>query len=96
MVTAQEAKKNIEAYETALFQKARDGAMTQLNTMSTIIKFHSKNGNRQIVFTPYDKSLFPSSKMLDMAHNIFDSILKQNGYTIVENDCQKNVLKVQW
>jgi len=96
MITAQEAKKNVELYEVALYQKTLDGAMTQLDTMSTIIEFHSKNGKRQIVFTPYDKSRFPSSEMLDMARNIFDSILKQNGYTVVENDYQKNLLKVQW
>jgi len=96
MITAAEAKKNVEAYETALFQKTCDGVMTQLDTMSAIIEFHSRNGKRQTVFTPYDKSLFPSSEMLNMARNIFDSILKQNGYTIIENDCQKNLLKVQW
>ncbi len=96
MITAQEAKKNVEVYETALFQKTRDRVITQLEDMGKSIKFHSQNGIRQLTFNPYDKSLFPSYKMLDMARNIFGAILKQNGYTVVENDCRKNFLKVQW
>lgn len=96
MITAQEAKKNVEAYEAALFQKTRKHVITQLENMGKLIEFHSLNGIRQLTFTPYDKSLFSSSEMLDMASDIFDIILNQNGYTIIENDCRKNFLKVQW
>lgn len=96
MITAQEAKKNVEAYETALFHKTNNCVMAQLEDMGKSIEFHSQNGIRQLTFSPYDKSLFPSYEMLDMARNIFDTILKQNGYNVVENDCRNNFLKVQW
>lgn len=96
MITAQEAKRNVEAYEIALFRNTHELVMTQLEELGKNIEFHSQNGIRQITFAPYDKSLFPSYEMLDMAHKIFNTILKQNGYNVVENDCRKNFLKVQW
>ena len=96
MITAQEAKKNVEAYEMALSRKTRELVVAQLEELGKNIEFHSQNGIRQLTFAPYDKSLFPSYEMLDMAHNIFSAILKQNGYNVIENDSRKNFLKVQW
>lgn len=96
MITAQEAKKNVEAYKIALFQETHELVMAQLEELGKNIEFHSQNGARQLIFAPYDKSLFPSYEMLDIAHKIFNTILKQNGYNVVENDCQNNFLKIQW
>lgn len=96
MFKASEAKKNVADYREKLFFKTEKIVNEFIEGMSESIEFHSKNGFNEIIFTPYSISRFHSETMMEMACTLFRTILKANGYEIVTNDWQKNILKVRW
>lgn len=96
MIKATEAKKNVNEYQEKLFLETEKKVNEFTELMSESIEFHSKNGFNEITFIPYEISRFPSRTMMEMASSIFQAILMTNGYEIVTNDWQKNILKVRW
>lgn len=96
MIKANEAKKNVNEYQEKVFLETQEKVNEFVELMSESIEFHSKNGFDEITFTPYDFSRFSSVDMMEMASSIFQAILMTNGYEIVTNNWQKNILKVRW
>lgn len=96
MISAQEARQNVINKEIADYRIVEKKVTEFLNDMDASIQFHSQNGITEIEFTPYEDSRFPSIRYKVFAKEIFDRILKQNGYTISANNIEINILKVQW
>ena len=96
MFKANEAKKNVNEYQKKLLFETEKKVSDFTELMSESIEFHSKNGFNEITFTPYEISRFPSMAIMEMASSIFQAILKANGYEIVTNNWQKNILKIRW
>lgn len=96
MIKAETARANIINYEAEFDAKVKEQVLIVLEEMSASIEYHSKTGIDMIEFTPYNKSRFSSFCALERATIYFDSILKENGYEVVVNDCVKNILKVRW
>lgn len=96
MITAVEAKKNVTIYKVQLTQKVELQINNILNAISPDIEFRSQNGCTTLTFAPYDKSRFPNIQTLEIAQQLFTHILKSNGYNILENDYNTNILKIQW
>lgn len=96
MISAQEARQNVINKEIADYRAVEKKVTDFLNDIDASIQFHSQNGFTEIEFTPYTDSRFPSIHHKGLAKEIFDRILKQNGYTIAVNNIEDNILKVQW
>lgn len=96
MITASEAKANKINFEIEQYNKIKMIADEILETIGKSIEFHSKNGFDSAEFVPYDKSRFVSYQALQTASEIFEKVLKENGFEIVKNDWTNNILKVTW
>lgn len=96
MISAKEARQNVINKEITDYHVVEKKVTDFLNDMDASIQFHSRNGITEIEFTPYANSRFPSIRYKELAKEIFDRILKQNGYIIAVNNIEINVLKVQW
>lgn len=96
MISAQEARQNVINKTIADCCVVEKKVTDFLNDMDASIQFHSRNGITEIEFTPYTDSRFPSIHYKELAKEIFNRILKQNGYTIAVNNIEINILKVQW
>ena len=96
MISAKEARQNVISKIAADYRAVEKEVTDFLDEMSTSIQFHSRNGFTEIEFTPYADSRFPSIRYKELAKEIFDRILKQNGYTIAVNNIEINILKIQW
>lgn len=96
MIKASEAKANKIHFEIEQYNKVKQVADEILETISNGIEFHSKNGFDSAEFVPYDRSRFVSDQSLQTASEIFETVLKENGFKIVRNDWTNNILKVAW
>lgn len=96
MITAKEAKMNVINYEITLYDKIKIIVDDTLKAMSKSIEFHSQNGFDSLEFVPYNKSQFSSEKAMQIASNIFEKTLKDNGFKIIRNDWKNNLLKITW
>jgi hypothetical protein len=96
MIKASEARTNTNNFEIEQYNKIKQVADEVLETIGKSIEFHSKNGFEVAEFVPYDRSRFTSYHSLQVASEIFERVLKDNGYEIVKNDWTNNVLKVKW
>lgn len=96
MITASEAKANKIHFEIEQYNKVKQIADEILETISQGIEFHSNNGFDSAEFVPYDRSRFASYQSLQTASEIFEQVLKDNGFKIIKNDWTNNILKVQW
>lgn len=96
MISAQEARQNVINKEFADYRIVETTVMEVLTEMDAAIQFHSQHGMTEIDFFPYTNSHFPSAHFMELAKDIFDRVLKRNGYTITVNNIETNVLKVQW
>ena len=96
MIKAEEARANINFYRAEEYRKVQEKVIPVIETISESIVFHSKNGFDHLDFTPYSRSHFPSNRELMIASEIFDRILKENGYKITLNNWNDNILKIQW
>lgn len=96
MITATEASRNVINHAAQRYAKVKEKAMTLLEEMSASIEFHSKSGIDTIDFTPYKNSLFLTEYDLTIASDIFETVFKENGYTIIRNDISQNSLKIKW
>jgi len=96
MIKASEARDNIKKFEIEQYNKIKTMVEEALEVISTEIEFHSKNGLNTAEFVPYDASRFPSYRSVQIASEIFERILKDNGYEIITNDRANNILKIKW
>ena len=96
MISANEARSNVTEYEIYLYGLAEKKVNEIIPIISESIEFHSKNGFTEIEFTPYGISRFSSYRMMEIASTIFNQILKENGYKILVNDWEHNILKIRW
>lgn len=96
MINAREARQNVINKEMNDYRTAETRVIEFLDEMSDNIQFYSQNGITEIAFAPYIDSRFPDANLKELAKKIFDRILKQNGYTIMANSIEINILKVQW
>lgn len=96
MINATEARTNVINFEMEQYNNAKAIADEILDTMSQSIEFHSKNGLDTLEFAPYDRSRFTSYSWLQTASDIFEKVLKENGYEIIKNDWINNSLKIKW
>lgn len=96
MIKASEAKANKIHFEIEQYNKVKQIADEILETIGKGIEFHSKNGFDSAEFVPYDRSRFVSYQSLQTASEIFETVLKENGFEIVRNDWTNNILKVAW
>lgn len=98
MITAKQAKTNVNVYRISVLVPIRESVANYCeNIISPEIELHSKNGVRFLEFQPYDDSRYFTCLMDRVnAKPFFDEILKSNGYEIKENDYNKNILKIQW
>ena len=96
MIRANEAKKIVSEYQEKLFFETEKKVNDFSELMSKNIELYSEKGVNELAFKPYEISRFPSKTMMEMASLIFQVILISNGYEIVINDWQKNILKIRW
>ena len=96
MIKASEAQANVINYKVMQYNKVKEVADEILETMSKSIEYHSRNGFNSADFMPYGKSQFPCEQALQTASEIFEKVFMSNGYEIVKNDWQNNILKIKW
>ena len=96
MITAQEARQNVLNKEIADQRIVEEKVTDFLKQMDTSIQYHSRQGITELTFTPYDDSRFPSVHFQELAQELFRVILNQNGYDIVINNIDMNILKIKW
>lgn len=96
MISAAEARANVNSHEQEIFNTVAIVADELLDTMSNSIEFHSKNGYESAEFMPYRDSRFSTEYMQRLASDIFEKEFNENGYTILINDWVNNRLKIAW
>lgn len=96
MIKASEARINVINYENALYRQVAIKVNEVLETVSRSIEFHSQNGINTLEFMPYEISRFSSWHNMEIAKEVFEKILKENGYTIILNNPNDNILKITW
>ena len=96
MIKATEARTNVINHEVEKYNQIKKIVDELLEAMSKSIEFHSKNGYESVDFMPYGNSRFPSDAAKITASGMFETILKDNGYEIIQHDWSQNILKVRW
>lgn len=96
MINAATAAQNVRNYEIERYNKIKELCNAALNEMDASIEYHSRNGFDSLDFTPYQRSRFTNDYAMQTAHDIFEKVFKENGYTIEHNDISLNSLKIKW
>lgn len=96
MITAAEARQNVEIRKEEEIRKVRGKINKILESISYGIEFHSKSGITRVDFCPYDKSRFPSYNELEITAKLIEEELTKNGFKVLRNSWSDNVLTIQW
>lgn len=96
MISAAAAAQNVLNYEIERYHKVEELCNAALEEMEASIEYHSRNGFSTLDFTPYQKSRFTNNYAMQTAHDIFEKVFKENGYTVEHNDISLNSLKITW
>ena len=96
MINAETAKANVITFQAQFIAKVQAAVDELLETMSKSIEFHSRQGFTVAEYCPYTSSRFPCDKAKEEAQKMFDKTFKEYGYTVLVNNIEKNVLKIQW
>ena len=96
MINATTAAQNVINYEIERYHKIEELCNAALEEMGASIEYHSQRGIETLDFTPYQKSRFISDYAMQTAHDIFEKVFKENGYTVEHNDISRNSLKIKW
>lgn len=96
MINANEAKANVINYVAAQNAILEEKISSLLDTMSKSIDYHSKHGFSSLQFCPYEKSRFTSEQSLKYAQARFKEIFEKEGYTIIKNNYEENMLHIAW
>ncbi len=96
MITASEARNNVKIYEETLYTTTKNALQPALETISKDIEFHSRAGLSETTFYPFEVPELTTAEMKITAKQVYQNILSQKGFTIVENNWIKNILKVRW
>ena len=96
MINAETAKANVISYHAQFIAKVQAVVDEILEAMGKSIEFHSKSGLTTAEFCPYASSRFPCDKAKEEAQKMFEKTFKEYGYTILVNNIEKNILKIQW
>lgn len=96
MISAATAAQNVLNYEIERYHKVEELCNAALEEMEASIEYHSRNGFSALDFTPYQKSRFTNNYAMQTAHDIFEKVFKENGYTVEHNDISLNSLKITW
>lgn len=95
MITASEARMKTATFKMNEYNRVCKLVEDFLPIIDESIKYHSEHGFSEARLLPYDESRFP---FLDrqLASEILERTLTSNGYTVLENDYKKNVLRFKW
>ena len=96
MITASEARDNVKMYKEALYTTTKNALQPVLKTISKGIEFHSRAGLSETTFYPFEVPELTTVEMKITAKQVYQNVLSQKGFTIVENNWIKNVLKIRW
>jgi hypothetical protein len=96
MIRAAEARANVNNYENEQYNKVKVVVYQILEGISKGVEFHSKTGLTEAEFVPFDRSQFNGYRELQLAQEIFESVLVNHGYKIIRNDWINNILKFSW
>lgn len=96
MINAATAAQNVLNYKAERYHKIEALCNVALEEMEASIEYHSQHGISTLDFTPYQKSRFTGDYAMQTAHDIFEKVFKENGYTIEHNDISRNSLKIKW
>ena len=96
MISASEARANVQNYKDFLYAETKKIVTEILDDMDMCIQFHSENGLEEVTFHPYTTSHFPSQEEMEIAERIFSATFINFGYTIIKNSFADNILIITW
>lgn len=95
MITASEARMNAATYHMNEYHRVCELVDKFIPALDASIKYHSEHGFSEARLLPYDESRFPCADYAQVS-SIIERMLVSNGYTIIENDYTRNVLRFKW
>jgi len=96
MIKASEARANVMNYELTFRAEVQKEVDKLAETLSQSIGYHSSCGFSIASFAPYDKAIFNSTKALVYAQELFQKLFEDAGYTVAENNYERNSLIIRW
>ena len=95
MITASEARLNVANFKLDEYNRIHALVYKFIPELDKYIKCQSEQGNSELMIFPYSSSRF-NPLDLPLASEILHKILEKNGYEIIINDYDRNVLKFKW